>query len=79
MSKRKRTSDNQSADRAERGRALQPEEAQRLLAECDDTLKLVVLLGLLAGLRRGEMFALKFEDINWEKDLIHVHRSLYWR
>ena len=80
MPERKRTSDSQSTGREEPlGRALQPEEAQQLLAECDDTLKLVVLPGLLAGLRRGEIFALHFEDIGWEKDLIHVHRSLFWR
>ena len=80
MPERRRTSDSQSTGGEEpRGRALQPDEAQQLLGECDETLKLVVLLGLLAGLRRGEIFALHFDDVNWEKDLIHVHRSLFWR
>jgi integrase len=42
-------------------------------------LKLVIRLGLPAGLRRGEIFALHFDDIDWNRDLIHVRRNLFWR
>jgi integrase len=64
-----------------KARALTHEQAQKLLAECEANpdLKLVVLLGLLAGLRRGEIFALDFADIDWDRDLIHVRHNLSWR
>jgi len=62
-----------------KGRALQPGEAQRILEQCDDTLRLIVLLGLLAGLRRGEIFALAWSSVDWEKNLIHVRQNLYYR
>ena len=84
---RRRHKRDSKADK--KGRALQPAQAQMLLAECDadaenereadPELKLVILLGLLAGLRRGEIFALQFSEIDWEKDLIHVRRNLFWR
>lgn len=79
----------QSGKPARRGRALQPAEAQRLLAECEadpdegrranPKLRLVILIGLLAGLRRAEIFALQWSDLDFEKDLIHVRRSIFWR
>jgi integrase len=55
-------------------------QAQRLLkeAESDPDVKLVVMLGLLAGLRRGEMFALDFADIDWEHDRILIRRNCIW-
>src|SRR5215510_7252883 len=71
--------DGAKADR-ERARALTYEQAQTFLAatESNPDLKLVVMLGLLAGLRRGEIFALDFADIDWEHDVIHVRRNLCW-
>jgi integrase len=64
-------------------------QAQSLLEQCeadpetereaDPEFKLVILLGLLAGLRRGEIFALQFSNIDWDKDVIHVRRNLFWR
>jgi integrase len=68
------------ADR-EKARALTYEQAQKFLAETESSpdLKLVVMLGLLAGLRRGEIFALDFADIDWQNDVIHVRRNLFWR
>jgi integrase len=62
-----------------KGRALLPEHAQLLLAECDDSLRLVVLLGLLAGLRRGEIFGLEWSAIAWDQNLIRVRKNLYFR
>jgi integrase len=64
----------------EKARALTYEQAQKLLAgaEGNSDFALVLLLGLLAGLRRGEIFALDFSDIEWDKDLIHVRRNLVW-
>ncbi len=33
----------------------------------------------MTGMRRGELFGLQWEDIDWEKNVIHVKRALYWR
>jgi integrase len=62
----------------EKTRALTYDQAQKLLAEAEDDadLELVLMLGLLAGMRRGEIFALDFSDIDWDKDVIHVRRNL---
>lgn len=35
----------------------------------------IVLLSGWCGLRRGEIFALKWDDINWEKELIRIDES----
>ena len=35
----------------------------------------IVLLSAWCGLRRGEIFALKWDDINWEKELITIDES----
>ena len=62
------------------GRALTPDEAQALLTECKTTsLHLIVLIGLLAGLRRTELFALRWEDIDFDDDVIRIRRNLFWR
>jgi integrase len=62
-------------------RALNVEEAAELLKRCDGDgmLRLVVLLGLLAGLRRNEIFALSWEDIDAAGNVIHVRQNLFWR
>ncbi len=62
------------------GRALTPDEAQALLIECKTpSLHLIVLIGLLAGLRRTELFALRWEDIDFDNDVIRIRRNLFWR
>ena len=38
----------------------------------------MVMVMLLAGLRRAEMLALKWIDIDFESDVIHVWRSVEW-
>ncbi len=35
----------------------------------------IVLLSAWCGLRRGEIFALKWDDINWDKELIRIDES----
>lgn len=50
-----------------------PEEIREILARCDsDAWRLVVLLGCRAGLRRGEMAALKWSDIDFSNGQIYV-------
>jgi integrase len=79
MPTRRRKTDK-STKGARRGRALTPDQAQRLLAECDgnDDLRLAILIGVLGGLRRGEIFALSWSDIDFEGDVIRVRCSLHW-
>lgn len=78
MPARRRKSDKKQMN-AGKGRALLPEHAQLLLAECDESLRLVVLLGLLAGLRRGEIFGLEWSAIAWDQNLIRVRKNLFFR
>ena len=62
-------------------RCLTKDEVGKLLVQCetDATLRLVVLLGLLAGLRRNEIFALFWEDLEAADDVIHIKRNLFFR
>jgi len=62
-------------------RALTKAEVSTLLEQCqsDPTLRLVVMLGLLAGLRRNEIFALSWEDVEISSNVIRVRRNLFWR
>jgi len=61
-----------------KGRALRPEEAQQLVAACEGDIKAIVLIMLLAGLRRGEVLALRWTDIDFDGDVIHACRSVEW-
>lgn len=63
------------------------DEMRRLLAAAEDRPKkttfrmqafqrLLVLLGGTCGLRRGEMFGLRWQDIDFDARMIHVRKSL---
>ena len=30
-------------------------------------------------MRRGELFGLRWEDVNWQHNVIHVRQALYWK
>lgn len=47
-------------------------------AKLDPRIHLLLLLGGSAGLRRGEMMALKWTDLDIKRRTIHVHRAI-WR
>ena len=51
-----------------------------LLSKCEaaDT-RLIVLMGILTGMRRAEIFGLRWSDVDWQGDVIHVRQALYWR
>lgn len=53
-------------------------QARKLLiaAYPDDTYMLAVLLGLCAGLRRGEVVALQWSDVDIKKRILHVRHSM---
>jgi integrase len=67
-------------DKAE-SRSLAKNEIGQLLEQCPDAsmLRVVVLLALLAGLRRNEIFALSWEDVDAPNNVIHVRQNLFWR
>ena len=55
-----------------RVRYLSPEEIERLLARCPDTIAPVVIIALNTGLRRGEIFNLKWRDIDFKNRLLTI-------
>lgn len=63
-----------------KGRVLfySPEEVKKLLDNCPDNWRLVVLLGCRAGLRRGEIVNLSWEDIDLSKKLITIQPKSNW-
>jgi len=56
-------------------RFLSEEEINRLLSVCDGYLRDIVIVALNTGMRKGEIFNLKWQDIDFELKLIHVADS----
>ena len=66
--------------RKRKGRALRPAEIQALLAAAEDArTRLIVMMAILTGMRRGELFAVRWEDIGFDGNIIRVRQALYWR
>ncbi len=63
------------AVRGKRDRVAAPEEAARLLELVPDRDRAIWATAMYAGLRRGEMLALKWSDVDFERSLIHVERG----
>src|SRR5262249_14765581 len=62
------------------GRALKPTEIQALLASCKtDQDRLIVLAAITTGMRRGELFGLRWEDIDFDNNVINVSQAIFWR
>lgn len=58
-------------------RLLTMAQAQQLLAAAQgSSLKTLLLLALATGMRRGELLGLKWDDIDCERALLQVRRSL---
>jgi integrase len=56
---------------------LTPEEANRLLeAACDDRLEALYVLAIHTGLRQGELLAFKWKDVDLERSVLRVSRTL---
>ena len=52
------------------------QQIQQLFALVKDTdMELIVLLGLYLGLRRGEMVALQWSDVDLTNGIVHIHRN----
>lgn len=63
------------AVKGRRERIASPEEAQRLLAALPERDRAVWATALYAGLRRGELMALQWEDVDLAKGVIRVERA----
>lgn len=57
--------------------ALTPEQIRQLIDELQEPRKSMVLIAVLTGLRRGELFALRWSAVEFERKLIHVRESVY--
>jgi len=67
-----------SAQFAQRERtALNPEQIRLLTNALPEPCKSMVLIAVLTGLRRGELFALRWGAIDFERKLIVVRESVY--
>lgn len=56
------------------------EQAQHLLdAVRGHPLEAMIVLAVLTGARRGELFALCWGDVNFRKGTVHIHRSLSYK
>jgi integrase len=67
----------QSGARQTTPEVLDPHEIQSLLCQLDHPFRLMVLLDATTGLRRSELFALKWGDIDFSERMMNVTRSIY--
>ena len=67
----------QSAERSRTPEVLEAPEVERLLSRLNSPYRLMVLLAVTTGLRRGELFPLKWGDIDLCSLTLHVRRSIY--
>lgn len=66
----------QSAKRLSEPDILTVEEIAATLAELAEPCRTVTLAAALTGLRRGELFGLQWQDVDFEKSLLHIRRSI---
>lgn len=67
----------QSAKRQRSPEFLEVSEIQRLLQELSSCFRLMVILAVTTGLRRSELFALKWRDVDFSTFMLDVQRSIY--
>lgn len=71
--------DGANLPRLEKGErpVLTPEQAMQMLSDVQDSqLRMVLLLAVVAGLRRGELCALKWQDIDFTKRRLQIRSNL---
>jgi len=56
-------------------RYLEKEEIKRLLNVCDDFLRPILIVALNTGMRKAELFNLKWHEIDFNKGIIHLLRT----
>lgn len=58
-----------------RVRYLEREEITKLLAECNEHLKPIVIVALNTGMRKGEILSLKWHDVDFRRGIIYLLNS----
>jgi len=58
---------------------LNADEIKLLLKYAEEPYRTIFLTAALTGMRRGELLALQWGDIDWRRNAIFVRRSLYWK
>ena len=53
-------------------------QLESMIPVMPDTAKLLLAMSLYTGMRQGEMFALRWENVDLNKDVIHVIASAEW-
>jgi integrase len=66
----------QSAVRQKEPEVLDPEEVGSLLEELDEPFRTIVYLAAVSGMRRGELFGLKWKDVDLQLGQLKVVRSI---
>jgi integrase len=56
-------------------RYLEKDEIKRLIDSCEDVIRPLVIVAVNTGMRRGELFNLKWQDIDFNKGIIHLLRT----
>ena len=69
----------QGAKRKNIPTVLEPPEIQSLLLQLGSCFRLMILLDATTGLRRSELFALKWSDVDFSNLELNVTRSIYLR
>src|SRR6266700_8181306 len=67
----------QSAKRQKIPQCLEPEELRALISQLERCFRVMVFLDAASGLRRSELLALKWSDIDFDELQINVRRSIY--
>jgi integrase len=67
----------QSTARQKTPEVLDPKEIQDLLFHLESPYRVMVLLAATTGLRRSELFALKWDDIDFSNETLNVSRAIY--
>jgi len=65
-----------SSKRVEAPDILTPEEIRAILGELSEPARTVTILAAITGMRRGELFGLKWEDLDFVRRTIRIVRSL---
>lgn len=58
-------------------KALTPEEVRKLISALPEPCKSMALIAVLTGLRRGELFALRWNAVDFEQKSVRVRESVY--
>ncbi len=66
----------QSAKRLSEPDVLTVEEIAAILVRLTEPSRTITLVAALTGLRRGELFGLQWDDVDFDNNIIHIRRSL---